>query len=250
MQVVVDSLLTQYARRGSGKTVLILHGWADSSKGLAALTNDLAQKYDVIAVDLPGFGATQLPPQAWGLSEYAAFVAHFLKKLGVTKLYAVVGHSNGGAMAMHGLATGVLHAQKVVLLGSAGIRGEYKGRNKALRMVAKTGKALTTPLPARVKNKLRRKVYKTIGSDMLVVESLQETFKKVVGQDVRADAAHITIPALLIYGQNDEQTPPRYGEIFAQAMANSQLHVIPGAGHFVHLDQPQQTTALIEEFLA
>lgn len=250
MQVVVDSLLTQYVRKGSGKTVLILHGWADSSKGLAALTSELSQKYDVIALDLPGFGATQLPPQAWGLSEYAAFVEHFLEKIGATKVYAVIGHSNGGAMAIHGLANGVLHAAKLVLLGSAGIRGEYKGRNKALRMVAKTGKALTAPLPAGVKNKLRRKVYKTIGSDMLVVESLQETFKKVVGQDVRADAAKITIPTLLIYGQNDEQTPPRYGQIFTQAIAGSQLHVISDAGHFVHLDQPQQTTTLIEEFLA
>ena len=81
MQVVVDSLLTQYVRKGSGKTVLILHGWADSSKGLAALTNELAQKYDVIAIDLPGFGATQLPPQAWGLTDYADFVKHFLEKI-------------------------------------------------------------------------------------------------------------------------------------------------------------------------
>lgn len=250
MQVVVDSLLTQYVRKGSGKTVLILHGWADSSKGLAALTNELAQKYDVIAIDLPGFGATQLPPQAWGLTDYADFVKHFLEKIGVSDLYALVGHSNGGAMAIRGLAGGVLQAKKLVLIGSAGIRGEYKGRNRTLRMVAKTGKAFTAPLPAAVKNKLRRNVYKTIGSDMLVVESLQETFKKVVGDDVRADAEQISIPALLIYGQNDEQTPPRYGELFKHAMANATLHVIPAAGHFVHLDHPQQTTTLIEDFLA
>lgn len=250
MQVVVDSLLTQYARRGSGKTVLILHGWGDNSKGMAALTSELSQKYDVIAVDLPGFGGTQQPPEPWDLTNYAQFVQHFLHKIDASQLYAVVGHSNGGGVAIRGLAGGLLKAKKLVLLGSAGIRGEYKGRNRALRMVAKTGKAITMPLPKSVKSKLQRKVYKTIGSDMLVVESLQETFKKVVNDDVRAEAQKITIPTLIVYGQNDEQTPPRYGEIFKQAIAKSHLHIIPSAGHFVHLDQPQQTTTLIEEFLA
>ncbi|HJP96357.1 MAG TPA: alpha/beta hydrolase [Candidatus Saccharimonadales bacterium] len=250
MQVVVDSLLTQYARHGSGKTVLILHGWGDSSKGMTALMNELAQTYDVIALDLPGFGGTQQPIGAWDLTNYAQFVQHFLQKIDQPAVYAVVGHSNGGGIAIRGLAHGLVQAKKLVLLGSAGIRGEYKGRNRALRMVAKTGKVLTAPLPKSVTSKLQRKVYKTIGSDMLVVESLQETFKKVVSDDVRADAQKITIPALIIYGQNDEQTPPRYGEIFKQAIAKSQLHVIPDAGHFVHLDQPQKTTALIKEFLA
>lgn len=250
MQVVVDSLLTHYVRKGSGKVVLLLHGWGDNSQGLAQLTDALAQKYDVIALDLPGFGGTQMPPQAWDLTNYAQFVEHFLQKIDAAKLYGLLGHSNGGAVAIRGLANGSFKAQKLILLDSAGIRGEYKGRNHALRMAAKTGKAFTAPLPKSFKNKLRRKVYKTIGSDMLVVEGLQETFKKVVSDDVRDNAATITLPALLIYGRDDEQTPPSYGELFNRAMPQAQLHIIPAAGHFVHLDQPQQTTALIQEFLA
>jgi pimeloyl-ACP methyl ester carboxylesterase len=250
MQVVVDSLLTHYVRKGSGKALLVLHGWGDSSKGLAGLVDELAKTYDVIALDLPGFGGTQLPPAAWGLTDYAQFAQHFLQKIDAPELYALLGHSNGGAMAIRGLAKRLLKAQKLVLLGSAGIRGEYKGRNHALRIMAKTGKALTTPLPRAVKAKLRRKVYKTIGSDMLVVEALQETFKKVVGDDVRTDAAQLKLPVLIVYGQNDEQTPPRYGELFKQVLPQAQLHIIPDAAHFVHLDQPEQTTTLVQEFLA
>lgn len=250
MQVVVDSLLTQYVREGSGKTVLLLHGWADSAKGLQVLTLALAKKYQVIALDLPGFDGTQLPPSAWGLDDYARFVQHFLAKIDAPKLYAVIGHSNGGAMAIRGLANGSFSAQKLALLGSAGIRGEYKGRNRALRMAAKAGKAATMPLPKSVKNKLRRKVYKTIGSDMLVVEALQETFKKVVSDDVRSDAAKLKLPVLLVYGQNDEQTPPYYGELFQKAMPQARLEILPDAGHFVHLDQPDQTIKLLREFLA
>src|SRR5690606_38998725 len=121
--------------------------------------------------------------------------------------------SNGGAIAIRGMARGWLSADNLVLLASAGIRGEYKGRVKALRLITKAGKALTTPLPKSVKQRLRKKVYATVGSDMLVAEHLQETFKKVVTDDVREDAARLALPTLLIYGDQDDATPVRYAEM-------------------------------------
>ncbi|MGH7238286.1 MAG: alpha/beta fold hydrolase, partial [Candidatus Saccharimonadales bacterium] len=135
-------------------------------------------------------------------------------------------------------------------LASAGIRGEYKGRNYALRMVAKSGKLLTKPLPATTQRKLKRKVYQTIGSDMLVAEHLQETFKKVISDDVRPDAAKLKLPTLLVYGDNDEQAPLRYGEIFSRLIPGSKLEMMSGGGHFVHLDRPAETIGLVEEFLS
>jgi len=82
MQVVVDSQLVQYAAQGKGELVLILHGWGDSSLGWRDLTAELAKKYQVIAVDLPGFGGSEAPKEAWDLSNYARFVQHFLQKIG------------------------------------------------------------------------------------------------------------------------------------------------------------------------
>src|SRR5689334_4037297 len=134
MQVVVDSLLTRYTREGKGKQVLLLHGWGDSAAGFRVLQHALAKKYCVTAVDLPGFGGTQAPPAPWGLDDYAQFVAHFFTKIEDKPVYAIVGHSNGGAIAIRGLGSGVLNADKLVLLASAGIRGTYKGRVKALRV--------------------------------------------------------------------------------------------------------------------
>jgi len=248
MQVVVDSLLTHYEVQGTGKVVLLLHGWGDSFKGLVGLQRELAKEYRVIALDLPGFGSTEAPKQTWGLAEYALFVAHFLAKVDEKKLYLLAGHSNGGAIAIRGLAKGTLQADKLVLLASAGIRGEYKGRVRALRIVAKTGKALTLPLPKGVKQRLRKKAYSTIGSDMLVAEHLQETFKKVVTDDVRDDATNITIPTLLIYGENDTATPVAFGELLHEAIDGSTLEVLPGAGHFVHLDRTSDVVKAIREF--
>jgi pimeloyl-ACP methyl ester carboxylesterase len=118
-----------------------------------------------------------------------------------------------------------------------------------LRYLVKTGKALTAPLPRSFKRGLRRKVYHAVGSDMLVAEHLQESFKKVVGDDVRPDVGQLTLPTLLIYGEQDEQTPVWYGETFHQLLRTSTLEVLPGAGHFVHLDRSADVERAIREFL-
>lgn len=250
MQVVVDSLLTRYETKGEGKVVVLLHGWADSAAGLSGVQKALSATHKVIALDLPGFGGTEAPKEVWGLTDYAQFVAHFLAKIGVHNVQAIVGHSNGGAIAIRGLGQGIVSADQLVLLGAAGIRGVYKGRVKALRIITKIGKALSSPLPKPVKRKLRAKVYKTVGSDMLVAEHLQETFKKVVTDDVRADAVKISIPVLLVYGEADEQAPPWYGEAYRQLMPNATLEILPGAGHFVHLDRPDDVAKALREFIA
>jgi pimeloyl-ACP methyl ester carboxylesterase len=249
MQIVVDGLLTAYERRGEGRTVLLLHGWGDRAAGLGNLQAALSRRYDVIAPDLPGFGDTQAPPVTWGLDDYARFAVRFLEKLPIRQLYAIVAHSNGGAIAMRGLGQGTLRADRLVLLASAGVRDEYRGRVKALRYITKAGKVLTIPLPAPVRRKIRRKVYDAVGSDMLVAEHLQETFKRVVTDDVRADAARLSIPTLLIYGEADQATPIRYGELFHELIEGSTLEVLPSAGHFVHLDRPREVLTATEEFL-
>lgn len=249
MQVIVDGLLTAYERSGSGKTVVLLHGWGDQGKGLHVIQMALEGQYDVIVPDLPGFGGTQPPREVWGLNDYAQFVAHFLQKIGCARVYAYIGHSNGGALILRGVGQGVLHADKIVLLASAGVRGEYRGRTRALRYVVKVGKVIAMPLPGRLKKRLRRKVYEAVGSDMLVAEHLQQTFKRVVTDDVRQDAARVKVPALLIYGEADEATPVRYGEWFHELLEGSTLEIMPGAGHFVHLDRRYEVVRAVEDFL-
>ncbi len=248
MQVVIDSLLVHYQRRGKGRTVILLHGWGDSSQGLTELTQTLSKQFDIVAIDLPGFGGSEAPEQDWGLDEYAACIARLCSKLQLTP-YAYVGHSNGGAIAIRGLANGTLHAEKLVLLASAGVRGEYKGRVKLLRLVTKAGKAVTAPLPRAVKGRLQKKFYTSIGSDMLVAENLQGTFKKIVQDDVRQDAARLLLPVLLLYGTNDEATPPSWGRKLAAAIPKAEFIEIPEAGHFIHRDAAAECEKQIKRFL-
>jgi pimeloyl-ACP methyl ester carboxylesterase len=249
MQVIVDDLIIDYARSGSGKTVVLIHGWGDLSSGFESLRRELDKQFDIIVPDLPGFGGSQMPPKAWGIDDYAAFLATFLKKINVNNVYALIGHSNGGAIAIRGLANGQLSSKKLILLASAGIRGKYRGRVKAIRYITKLGKVLSKPLPSSAKKHLRHKVYRTVGSDMLVAEHLQETFKKIVTDDVQAAAAKLTLPTLLIYGKNDTQTPVSYGVLFHSLIKGSRLTILPDGDHFFHLDHTREVVQSVREFL-
>jgi pimeloyl-ACP methyl ester carboxylesterase len=249
MQAIVDNLLTSYEKAGKGPVVLLLHGWGDSHATFAKLVRSLKDKHTVISVDLPGFGGTHSPKEVWELNNYCEFVAKFLAKIDATKLHAVIGHSNGGSIAIRGLAQGNFKSDKLVLLSSAGVRDVFRGRKKALRIAAKAAKAATYPLPKSLQNKLKRRAYESIGSDMFVAEHLQETFKKVVTDDVRRDAKKLRLPTLIVYGSEDTATPVSYGEMFREAIPGSMLQVVDGAGHFVHHDNPEAVNEFIKEFL-
>lgn len=251
MQMIVDSLLVNYQQHGKGsKGVLLIHGWGDNIQTFDNLQKFLRKKYTVLLLDLPGMGASQPPESVWDLDNYASFIDKFIQKAWGKPLHAIIGHSNGGAIALRGLGQGKLKADKLVLLSSAGIRSNRQAKKLALKFVAKAGKVATIPLPRKARERIRRKFYGQIGSDMLVMEHLQQTFKKVVNQDIQADARGLSLPTLLIYGERDTDTPPNYGKVLSSAISGSELQVLRGAGHFVHHDQPNQVDKLIGDFLA
>jgi pimeloyl-ACP methyl ester carboxylesterase len=247
MQVVVDSLLTNYTRLGSGKTIVVLHGWGDNIAGIAPFLKGLSATYDVVAMDVPGFGGTQAPATSWGLDEYAHFLQSFLTKLNI-KPYAIIGHSNGGAIAIRAISHGQ-KTEKLVLLASAGIRGDNKRTVGVAKVITKVGKVLAKPLPQKTQRKLRSSVYATLGSDMLVAEHMQETFKRIVADDVREDAAKINQPTLLIYGENDVSTPVHIGLTLQAAIPKATLEVIPNVGHMLPTDATTTILTMITEFL-
>lgn len=250
MNVIVNDLLTQYSLTGKGELVVLLHGWGDSSLGLATLNSQLSQNYRVLALDLPGFGGTQPPRETWGLDDYANFVHDLLQKLDLGQPYAIIGHSNGGAIAIRGCALQSLQPRKLILLAAAGVRNTQSARRLVLNVIAKLGKGATFWLPRRVRQALRAGLYSASGSDLLVVAGLQATFKKTVRQDVQADAAKLKLPTLLIYAANDSAVPVADGERYQALIESSRLEIVKDAGHFVQLDQPVQVQQLIEQFLA
>lgn len=249
MQIVVDNILTNYESVGKGKPILLLHGWADRLETFRPLIPKLAEAYQLISMDLPGFGKTEAPNEAWDLSNYAQFLHKFLNKIEV-KPYAIIGHSNGGALAIHAVARGKVKPQKLILLSSSGVRDTQSLRRLGIKAVAKIGKIMTFWMPPSSRHKLQKALYGTVGSDMFAAEQLRETFKLTVRQDIQKDASQLTLPTLLIYGSQDKATPiDEIGQKLHALIKDSKLEIIYGADHFAHQEHAHRMGGLIKEFL-
>lgn len=249
MQILVNNSIASYDITGAGKPVLLLHGWGDTSRSWHSVRRTLATKYKIITVDLPGFGGSQAPSTSWSLEDYALWVRDFLAKIGQEDLYAVVGHSNGGAIAIRAIAQRYTTPEKLILLASAGVRGESNHKKTAGIVVAKIGNVITRPLPDRVRNRLRQRLYRQMNSEALLLPHMEETFRNIIRDDIRVDAAAVTIPALLIYGEKDEATPVRHGKLLQEHMTNARLEIVPSVGHFVHHDAAAYVEKELQEFL-
>lgn len=241
--------MTSYQKVGEGKTLVFLHGWGDTSLTFSKMIENLQDKYLVYSLDLPGFGGSQAPESAWGLEDYADFVDAWASKVSIKDVYAIVGHSYGGALALTALGKKSIKAHKLILIASAGIRNQRTLRKKILKASAKLARLPMFLLPQASRQKLRSRFYKSIGSDMLLVPHMELTYKRIIGQDVQAVAKAIDLPTLLIYGSKDRETPPRDGRILNQIIQGSRLEIIEGSAHFVHQENTTELTNLVLDFL-
>lgn len=249
MQVVVDGLLVHYRTWGSGpKTILMIHGWGDSSNTFDELAKRLSPHYMLVAPDLPGFGGSAMPNDGLTVNDYSTFVGHFVEKLGL-KPVVVVGHSNGGTIVIHGLANNYFTSKYLVLLASAGIRKMGSPKKILFRVIAKPPKLMLKVLPKQKQDRIKKSVYGVIGADFYRMEHLRQTFKNVVRYDVREDASDLHVPALLLYGDSDRSTPLRHGSMLASALPDATFIVLERAGHFIHHDQTALVEEQIQEFL-
>lgn len=250
MNVVVNGLMTNYLKAGTGRKVLVcLHGWGTDSTNFNSLAEKLKNKYTFLIPDLPGFGATQEPPKAWGVDEYANFVASWLAKIGQKDVHGLIGHSNGGAIAIALVGDKKLSSKKLILIASSGIRDIYKLRRTILSSGAKVAKLPLKLLPKDTQHRLKRRAYEAIGSDYMLLPELDLSFRRLISKDMQATATKIKSPTLLIYGSADNSTPLKYGQLFNDAIKGSRLEVVDGGGHFLHQQNVDAVAELVGDFL-
>jgi len=251
MKLVVNDQLVSYSDEGAGPVLVILHGWGASLQTFDTIAKRLSGRFRVIRLDLPGFGQSPKPPDSWFIDDYAHFIASFLSKLGVLSVYAIIGHSFGGRITLKAVGKGYIIPQKVVLIGSAGIKPSESAQKLLYKSVAKVGKQIAKlPLFNKLQVKLRRRLYESAGStDYLEADTMRTIFLHTIAEDLQADAANIKQPCLLIWGENDDATPVADGRILHSAIRDSQFVVVSRAGHFVYTDKPDEVTKIIEDFL-
>ena len=249
MHCIVDGLAVEYEDTGTGKTVVMLHGWKDDLHTFDGMAPALSRSFRVLRVDLPGFGGSEPPSADWTLDDYVLFVKSFFAKLGIQP-DVLIGHSFGGRITIKGTAAHILNAKKIVLISSAGVARRKTLRNAVLTVLAKIGRVITAIPPVSFwKQEIRKKLYGAIGSDYFRAGALRGTFLNIVNEDLSEAAKGIAVPVLIIWGGNDDTTPLREGERLHQLIAGSKFRVIGEAGHFVHKEKPDEVSAIMREFL-
>ncbi len=246
MKIIVDNLATKYSESGHGPTVLLLHGWGSSGDIFVRLTESLKLSHTIVALDLPGFGGTELPPVTWGVADYAQFVLRFCEKKGFQP-DIILGHSLGGQIAVYMVGNGLISPKKLILISAAVIRTKPTPGKHAIRLLAKTGKSILGT--SRLGNAARARLYKSVGSaEYLDLPAMQATYRRVITEDQTAPARKINCPTLLLWGCDDRDTPLDEGRTLSNVIPAAKLVEFVG-GHFVFLDDEQNVTAAIIEFL-
>ena len=245
----VLGLKTRHLRAGSGPPVLVLHGWGASIEAVYPIVTGLSPVATVHALDLPGFGQSDPPPQPWGVEDYQAFVAAFMDALSI-EAPTIVGHSNGGRIAIRMLATEPARASRLVLVDAAGIRPKRTLRWYRRVGMAKIGKYAARFLGSPGERLRARIVGRTASADYLAAGEMRPTLVKLVNADLRPFMPAIKVPTLLVWGSEDSDTPVAVAKEMERLIPDAGLVVLEGAGHFSYLDQPARFARIVSHFIA
>lgn len=216
-----------------------------------SILDGLEPGHTLIVPDLPGFGATPEPDTPWSVHEYAAWCIALLDRLGIESC-DLVGHSNGGRIGIVMAAEHPGRVAKMVLASSAGIRPR---RTLASSVRVRTYKALraierSSAMPSALRRSARRRADQRGSADFRAATgTMRGTLVRIVNEDLRELLPHVTIPVLLIWGQNDTETPIADGQLMERLIPDAGLVVFEGASHYAYLEQAARFCRIVEVFL-
>jgi len=249
----IDGISVRVVRTGAARDpadlpVVVLHGWGAHIEAVAPIVAPLAEQTEVLALDLPGFGESDDPPEPWGSEDYARFVAALLDRAGIERCH-LVGHSRGGAVAICLAARRPEMVGRMVLVDSAGLRPKRGMRYRLRVAMAKLGRllGLLGPPGRRLQERIRGRVAST---DYLEAsEEMRATFRRVIAEDLSGLLPAIDKPCLLVWGERDEDTPLWMGRRMEELLPDGALVVVDGAGHYSYADQPALFARTARHFL-
>lgn len=248
-----------YGEEKEGESpLLLLHGWMASIPAMAPIwqyfgNTQNANSRNVIVIDFPGQGGRSSElTEPWGVPEYAEMVREFMQELNIEKP-DVIGHSFGGRVVIYLASNYPDIFNKIILTDSAGVKHKTTMKKWIKTKSFKIGKAFLklTSNQETYENKLKKLREKYGSTDYASLKSdvMRETFKKVINLDLTENLKEIKSPCLLIWGENDKDTPLYMAKIMERKIKDSGLVVLKNAGHFSYLDSPYQYNTIVENFL-
>lgn len=242
-EIIINGLKINYLISSDfnpNQAVVFLPGWKSPVDLFCSVMGKIS---NLLAVNLPGWGGSEMPKEDWGLADYSKLVAAVLQKLNVTNPI-IIGHSVGGAVAVEYLSSGK-EAQKLILLGGAIIR-ERTGRSQKMFIGAKVFRIL---FPFINQKWRRRLAGKALSADYLEAGEMTGTYKKLISEDRQIAFFKLQLPIILIWGRDDAETPYRQAEKLKSLSYQAVLETIPDAGHYVFLDKPEEFKKIIAKYL-
>lgn len=221
-----------------------MHGWGSDLKSFHPIQNHLAKKFKVYAIDFPGFGQSSEPSENWHTQEYAQLVEEFFRLENIQEPI-IFGHSFGGRIGIRLAAK--MAVKKLVLIDSAGVKPkrsfEYYFKVYSYKLVKNVLKLIAPTLLQKYQEKSGSTDYKNASSTM------KKILINVVNEDLTNLMPQITAPSLLIWGENDQDTPLYQAKTMEKLIPDSGLVILKKAGHFSHLEKLSEFLTIIDHFL-
>lgn len=245
----IDGLQLHYDVSGQGRPLILMHGWGCDSSTVASIARTASQTHRVYSLDLPGFGSTPEPPEAWNVEEYTSLVEKLADRLGIDNP-VLAGNSFGGRIAI--LFASRRQADKLILIDAAGVKPR-RGLRYYFKVYAfkfsRRIMQLTMGKEAAAR-KIEEGRRRNGSADYAAASPrMRAVLSKVVNHDLRRVMPSIKAPTLLIWGENDTATPMRDARIMERLIPGAALVSFPGCGHYSFLDNPRQFAAVMSSFL-
>lgn len=252
---------------GEGPVVLLLHGTGGATHSWRDVLPLLAERYRVVALDLPGQGFTKMGArQRCGLDPMSADIAALLESEGLLP-DAIVGHSAGGAIALRMVrhlprpprAIVGLNAALANFAGMAGWLFPMTARMLSLNPFTASMFARFTASEGNVRALIGSTgselspeglaLYHRLISDRAHVDAALAMMAQWTLEGLQAELPGIEVPCLFITGGRDQAVPPRTALRAAERMPEAALAEFPDLGHLAHEEAPDEVTARIVGFL-
>lgn len=247
MYIKIENLQIYYQKTGTGKNLIMLHGWGQDVSSFWPVVDLLKDKFSLWLVDLPGFGRSDMPSSAFDTKDYTQILAQFIKKNSIKKP-SILGHSFGGKVGIKLTSLYPDLVDKLIIVGSSGIKPDPSIKRGLIYPLAKIVHFLVPDI-FNIKSIIRKKFYRRLESDYIDAGVMKDSLVKTLKEDLSGDLPKITKESLIIWGEKDRAVPLKYGKRMYHLLNNSKLVIVEEAGHFLHTYHPQRFANYVKDFV-
>jgi pimeloyl-ACP methyl ester carboxylesterase len=256
---------------GEGPAVVFIHGLSGSWQNWLEQVPHFARDHRVVAMDLPGFGHSEMPADKISIPGYGRFVDALLAELGIDSA-AVVGNSMGGFIGAELAIQFPPRVERLVLVSAAGLTSVRQRNERALAAMRKAGNVLafytgwvaTRSDTLSRRPRLRRLLFQMVAAHPeqlpapLIAEQIRGSGKPgfidaldaLTDYPIRDRLGEIACPTLIVWGTEDHLVPLRDADEFEKLIPNARKIVWEDTGHVPMLERPAAFNAELETFMA